>query len=334
MARHWSRHNYGYLRHLIEGALQACPGFGARVEVEGKIEPITDGLWHRNYRFWIQGLKSPAAPAQQGYILRLLEQRYDWQAGPEPRERLLREGETLKVLNTADFPHPTPEFVCFVADDQSQVIGMIETTLPGCSLDAFQDRSTLRAISRAAASVHRISVEEFRHLAGSADRAEHVKARLAELDRALFAEFPSAEETRQWILGHLPSGDGACLLHGDLLPQNLLWDWEASSRDEALIGIVDWEMACIGDPAYDLAIVSRGNRNVHGVKQGLKVLVEEYLAFGGRPISVTDVRVHELLLVLHWLEEAWREYQKPKASGQGPDFYENQLRSLYRRTAS
>ena len=63
-------------------------------------------------------------------------------------------------------------------------------------------------------------------------------------------------------------------------------------------------MACIGDPAYDLAIVSRGNRNVHGVKQGLKVLVEEYLAFGGRPISLTDVRVHELVLVLHWLEEA------------------------------
>ena len=77
--------------------------------------------------------------------------------------------------------------------------------------------------------------------------------------------------------------------------------------------LVDWELACIGDPAYDLAIVSRGNRNVHGVKGGINVLVEEYLAFGGRTISVTDVRVHELLLVLRWLEEAWREYQKPKA---------------------
>ena len=125
-----------------------------------------------------------------------------------------------------------------------------------------------------------------------------------------------------------------CLVHGDLLPQNLLWNWEASSREETLVGIVDWEMACIGDPAYDLAIVSRGNRNVQGVKEGVKVLVGEYLAFGGRPISVTDVRVHELLLVLRWLEEAWREYQKPKASGQGPDFYENQLRSLYRRAAT
>ena len=61
MARRWSRHNYGYLRHLIERSLEARPGFGARVEVEDKIEPITEGLWHQNYRFWIQGRKSQAA---------------------------------------------------------------------------------------------------------------------------------------------------------------------------------------------------------------------------------------------------------------------------------
>jgi hypothetical protein len=334
MARRWSRHNFGYLRHLIERSLETCPGFGARVEVEGKIEPITEGLWHENYRFWIQGRNLSAAHAELGYILRLLEQHYDWQGGPEPRERLLREGETLQVLTRTDFPHPTPAFVCFVVDDQSQVIGMIETAVPGFSLDAFKDGATLRPISRAAANVHRLAVEEFRHLATTLDRARHVKKRLSELDAALFAEFPSAKETQEWILGHSPSSDDVCVLHGDLLPQNLLWNWDATSREEAQVGIVDWEMACIGDPAYDLAIVSRGNRNVHGVKEGVKVLVEEYLAFGGRTISVTDVRVHELLLVLRWLEEAWREHQKPKAGGHGPDFYENQLRSLYRRAAS
>jgi hypothetical protein len=35
-----------------------------------------------------------------------------------------------------------------------------------------------------------------------------------------------------------------------------------------------------------------------------------------------DVRVHELLLVMHWVEESWREHQKPRASGRGPHFYE------------
>ena len=331
MTRRRSRHDYGDLRYVIERSLQACPGFAARVA--GKIERIPGGLWHENYRFWIQG-RSPSGPhAEQGYILRLLEQRHDWQAGPEPRERLLREGETLQALKRSAFPQPTPDFICFVVDDESQVIGMIETALPGSSLDAFKGRSTLRSIARAAANVHRTAVGEFRHLASSGDRAQHVKARLAELDEALFVEFPSAREIREWIEGRLPSGGGTCLLHGDHLPQNLLWDWEQFSRGEPVVGIVDWEMASIGDPAYDLAIVSRGNRNVHGVKQGVEILVEEYLTLGGRPVELTDVRVHELLLILRWLEESWREYQKLRARGQGPDFYENQLRSLYRRAS-
>ena len=94
MARRSSRHNYGYLRHLIEQSLEACPGFEARVE--GKIERITGGLWHENYRFWIQGRNPSAAHAEQGYILRLIGQGYDWQAGPEPRERLLREGRRCR----------------------------------------------------------------------------------------------------------------------------------------------------------------------------------------------------------------------------------------------
>lgn len=329
MTRRRSRDNYGDLRHLIQRSLQACPGFAARVE--GRIERMPGGLWHENYGFWIQGRSPSGSNAEQGYILRLLEQRHDWQAGPEPRERLLREGETLQALKRSAFPQATPEFICFVVDDESQAIGVIETAVPGSSLDVFKGRSTLRSVGRAAANVHRTPIGEFRHLASSDDRAQHVKARLAELDEALFMEFPSAKEVREWIEGHLPSGGGTCLLHGDLLPQNLLWDWEESSREEPLVGIVDWEMARIGDPAYDLAIVSRGNRNVHGVKEGVRVLVEEYLAFGGRPIELTDVRVHELLLILRWLEESWREYQKPHASGHGPDFYENQLQSLYRR---
>ncbi len=331
MTRRRRRDNYGDLRHLIQRSLHARSGFAT--SVEGKIERMPRGLWHENYQFWFQDRSPSGAHAEYGYILRLLEQRHDWQAGPEPRERLLREGQTLQALKRAGFPQATPEFICFVVNDESQVIGMIETAVPGSSLDAFKNQSTLRSIARAAANVHQMAVGEFRHLPSSVDRAQHVKARLADLDGALFVEFPSAKEIREWIQGHLPSCGGTCLLHGDLLPQNLLWNWEESSREEPLVGIVDWEMACIGDPAYDLAIVSRGNRNIHGVKQGVEILVEEYLTLGGQPIELTDVRVHELLLVLHWLEESWREHQKPDASGHGPDFYENQLRSLYRRTA-
>jgi hypothetical protein len=248
MARRSSRQNSSYLRHLIQRSLEDCSGFGVRVQVKGKISPIPERLWHDNYRFWLESTDLPAGRTERPYILRLLQRRHDWQAGPEPRDRLLREAETLQVLNRVDFPHPTPGFICFVKDDEAELVGMIETVVPGVSLDDFRDRT--------------------------------------------------------------------------------------SSRENAMVGVVDWEMAQVGDPAYDLAIVSRGNWKVLGVKEGLRVLLGEYLKSGGKPISLTNVQVHELLMVLNWLEESWREYQKPSPSGQGPDFYETQLRSLYRRVAS
>jgi aminoglycoside phosphotransferase (APT) family kinase protein len=42
--------------------------------------------------------------------------------------------------------------------------------------------------------------------------------------------------------GHL------CLLHGDFWPGNLIW------RDGSLVGIIDWEDACLGEPLIDLSI--------------------------------------------------------------------------------
>jgi aminoglycoside phosphotransferase (APT) family kinase protein len=246
----------------------------------------------------------------------------------------MREAETLQVLENSDFAHSTPKFICFVRGDESEPIGMIETALPGYSLHRYKDRSTLKLVSRVAADIHRLEIERFPHLPTSSNRREHLKSRQAELDEALFAEFPLANEVRDWITEKMPSDERSCLLHGDLLPQNLLCDRPATGHEDGPTGVVDWEMARVGDPAYDLAIVSRGDRKVLGVKDGLKVLVEDYLECGGQPISFTDVRVHELLLVLYWLEEAWREYQKPVPRGHGPDFYEAKLQSLFRRAAS
>jgi aminoglycoside phosphotransferase (APT) family kinase protein len=331
MAQRSRAYSYRDVRDLIQRSLEACPGFGTRVKVDGKLNRIDEGIWHDNYWFWIRGRELSAGRANEAYVLRLLDQREDWQKGSEPRQRLLREAETLQVLTKSKFTHPTPTFICFVRDDQSETIGMIETGLSGYSLGRFKNRSTLRIVSRVAADVHRLAIKRFSHVPSSDDRTEHVKRRLAELDNALFAEFPFANDVRQWIEAHSPSGD-SCVLHGDLLPQNLLCDWPAADQEEAPIGIVDWEMARVGDPAYDLAIVSRGDQKVFGVKNGVKVLVEDYAEFGGQTISLNDVRVHELLLLLQWLWEAWLEYQKPAPRGQGPDYYEAKLRSLFRRS--
>ena len=142
MGRRFHRQNWRHLRYLIQRSLENCPGFGAHVEVDGKISSLADGLWHKNYWFWIQGRGLPAARAEHAYVLQLLDQRYDWQLGREPGDRLMREAETLQVLKRTDFAHPTPQFICFVNDDLSQPIGMIETAVAGFSLHGSKDRAT------------------------------------------------------------------------------------------------------------------------------------------------------------------------------------------------
>lgn len=332
MAPSVRRYGYGEVRDLIQKSLGDCPGFGSRVEVDGKISRIDQGIWHDNYWFWIKGRDVPADRKEQAYVLRLLDQRDDWQQGPKPRERLLREATTLQALKRTRFAHPTPQFVCFVKDDGSEAKGMIETALPGYSQDRYKDRSTLKLVARVAANIHRLDQDDFNHLPRSNSRKEQVTSQLGELDEAVLAEFPLASEVRAWISAQTPSDDRPCLIHGDLLPQNLLCDLPSADQEEPPVAVVDWEMARIGDPAYELAIVSRGDRRVLGVRNGLKALVEDYLEYGGKPLSLRDVRAQELLLVLHWLEEAWREYQKPQPRGHGPDHYEAKLRSLFRRT--
>jgi aminoglycoside phosphotransferase (APT) family kinase protein len=44
-----------------------------------------------------------------------------------------------------------------------------------------------------------------------------------------------------------PDPNPAVLLHGDFWPGNILW------RDGVLVGVIDWEDACLGDPVADLA---------------------------------------------------------------------------------
>ena len=55
MARSSRRYSYRGLRDLIRWSLEDCPGFGRRVEVDGKLNRITEGIWHDNYWFWIRG---------------------------------------------------------------------------------------------------------------------------------------------------------------------------------------------------------------------------------------------------------------------------------------
>lgn len=61
-------------------------------------------------------------------------------------------------------------------------------------------------------------------------------------------DVPDMLRSAAWLAGHLPVESGAALIHNDYKYDNLMLnplDWQ-------IIGVLDWEMATIGDPLMDL----------------------------------------------------------------------------------
>jgi hypothetical protein len=69
-------------------------------------------------------------------------------------------------------------------------------------------------------------------------------------------------------------------------------------------GVIDWECAGFGDPAYDLAVVTRGVRRPFQVERGLDRLMAAYCEAGGTEVCIEHVRLHELVLAAYWYREA------------------------------
>ncbi|MDE1145521.1 MAG: phosphotransferase family protein [Azospirillaceae bacterium] len=60
---------------------------------------------------------------------------------------------------------------------------------------------------------------------------------------------PSFTRVRSWLAANTPKDVGACVIHNDWRFDNLVLDAADPTR---VIGVLDWEMATIGDPLMDL----------------------------------------------------------------------------------
>ena len=72
---------------------------------------------------------------------------------------------------------------------------------------------------------------------------------------------------------------------------------------ECSTGLIDWEQARFGDPAYDLAIVTRGARRPFQLADGLDRLLEAYAA-RSMEIRKDHVHLYELCLRTRQYAEA------------------------------
>jgi Phosphotransferase enzyme family len=96
---------------------------------------------------------------------------------------------------------------------------------------------------------------------------------------------------------HLPPDEPSVLIHGDLLGQNILL-----SPDEHP-AVIDWEYAMLGDPAFDLAIVTRASKKPFAIDRGLERLLDAYATFGPWRIAAHDVHFYELCLLARWYRD-------------------------------
>lgn len=62
-------------------------------------------------------------------------------------------------------------------------------------------------------------------------------------------EIPAMDQTAEWLRANYPEDTGAALIHNDYKFDNIVLDPADPTR---IIGVLDWEMATIGDPMMDL----------------------------------------------------------------------------------
>jgi aminoglycoside phosphotransferase (APT) family kinase protein len=317
--------DWGYLRWLVESNLRGQPGFNKNFCLEDRLQTLGQGLFNWNYLFEAGG---------KALVLRLAKVEPELRTRKEAIACVRREAKTLQVLERLDFSYTTPRFICFVKEGSEEPVGLIESALDGivlkyCSNVNEPDR-LLKIIAQVAAVVHKLPKSEFTHLKDRVDSRAHVMELLEELPRSIFDEFDEAAQARGWILAHLPEGRQSTVLHGDLLPQNLLADAYGADK----IAMVDWQEGKIGDPAYDLAVVTRGARKPFGVGRGLERLVELYNELAEQEIPISAVIVYELLFHLDWLTDAVKRRDQRRIGGHAPEHYAESVGSILRRTVA
>jgi aminoglycoside phosphotransferase (APT) family kinase protein len=233
-------------------------------------------------------------------------------AEPGLEARTRKELRLLAWLQYHTLRFRVPRPLGVVADQDG--LALARTFVRGIPLDLRAGRQgsvrPWQIVGEIAASVHNLKLTFLPEcVGGHSTRREHALVALASLDALEPAE---ARDARAWALEHLPPADPPSLLHGDLLGQNILLDPGVSPP----VAVIDWEYALRGDPAYDLAIVTRGVRQPFQLPDGLDRLVDSYAAAGGSAVTREHVHVQELALAGHWYREA---LARPRGEGHPPE---------------
>jgi aminoglycoside phosphotransferase (APT) family kinase protein len=119
-----------------------------------------------------------------------------------------------------------------------------------------QRRRASAAMIDALAELHTVDIEA--HGLSSLGKPEgfverQVRGWSERWQRSQTSELPQMDALAAWLIERLPEdAERASLVHGDFKPDNVMLDARDVGR---LVGVLDWEMAAVGDPLIDLGIL-------------------------------------------------------------------------------
>ncbi|MBN2191836.1 MAG: aminoglycoside phosphotransferase family protein [Polyangiaceae bacterium] len=290
-----SEHPAGWARAwwVLETLFTLRCGTEVAVEV-GRVSRLGRGMSRDAFVAWVS--LEPDPEALSGQYVALLPRP---ESEPDHDTFVRRELLILEVLGQQVLPFRVP--LAIGALPLAGKLALVQRAIGGITLDLRAGRQSgvrpWEVVGQIAAALHTLELPVLRQLRvpGAATRRDHALEALAVFNEL---DAPEAVDAQAWALEHLPPPEPARLTHGDLLGQNILIEPNEPPA------VIDWTCASFGDPAWDLAVVTRGVRRPFQTERGLAHLLDAYRAAGGVGLQAEHVRLYELAMAATWYRES------------------------------
>lgn len=255
----------------------------------GRLTCLGRGLTRRQFAAAVE-LTPDGASLSDTYVVSL-----PLEADAALQGRLAAEAAVLDLLAQHAIPFRVPRPVRAPVPHQTATI---RTFVPGVELDFRAGRQPgvrpWQIVGELAAAVHQVPLESLQGRVHTfTSREDFALHQVASLNRG--RHHPDVARAIAWAADRKPPRGAPTLIHGDLLGQNILL---APGDTPA---VIDWEYCAIGDPAYDLAVVTRGAKRPFQIDRGMERLLEAYGSNGGDHVTAADVQFYEVCLAAGWV---------------------------------
>ena len=226
---------------------------GVDIEGEPTVTQFSGGASNWTYRLQYEG-----EGTDQDLILR----RPPKGTKAKSAHDMVREYTVQKALKDA-YPY-VPKMVALCTDESVigadfYVMERMEGIIPranlpkGIDLDVEQTRALCTNVIDALVDLHQVDYKEHPDLVNLGRGEGYCERQVTGWDKryikAKTPNVPSFGLVRQWLSKHTPADSKTCLIHNDWRFDNVILD---AADPTKVIGVLDWEMATLGDPLMDL----------------------------------------------------------------------------------